>query len=56
MLHALRRAWSKIRCRETEQADAYAVELSGDERSSVEPIGGDELRIRAALIRIGGVL
>ena len=56
MLHALRRAWSKIRRRETERTDAYAVELSGDERSSVEPISDDELRIRAALIRIGGVL
>lgn len=60
MLHAVRRAWSKIRREtETEQADAYAVEPLGagcDERSTVEPIGGDELRIRASLIRIGGVL
>lgn len=60
MLHAVRRVWSKIRRRETEteQADAYAVEPldAGCDRSTVEPIGGDELRIRASLIRIGGVL
>lgn len=61
MLHALWRAWSWVRGRETgtEQTDADAVELCGggfDERSSVKPIGGDELRVRAALTRIGGVL